>query len=94
METKFQLLKEQKFPENLEKKLISSITDKQVTTIWYGRVYNLYNVIHNLKVLWLRVKNKEEVTKVFSKEYIKALLEDNNYHIVLLDDNDFELQDK
>ncbi|QQU04748.1 hypothetical protein [Myroides odoratus] len=94
METKFQLLKEQKFPENLEKKLISSITDKQVTTIWYGRVYNLYNTLHNLKVLWLRVKDKEEVTKVFSKEYIKALLEDKNTHIVLLDDNDFELQDE
>lgn len=94
METKFQLLQEQKFPENLEKKLISSITDKQVTTIWRGTVFDLYDVIDNFKVLWLRVKDKEEVTKVFSKEYIKALLEDSNYHIVLLDDNDFDLQDK
>ncbi|WP_286468896.1 hypothetical protein [Myroides odoratimimus] len=94
METKFQLLKEQKFPENLEKKLISSITDKQVTTIWCGRVFDLYDVIDNFKVLWLHVKNKEEATKVFSKKYTKALLEDSNYHIVLLDDNDFKLQDK
>lgn len=91
METKFQLLQEQKFPENLEKELISSIKDKQVTTIWYGGVYTSS---HNLEVLWLRVKDKEVATKVFSKEYTKALLEDNNYHIVLLDDNDFELQDK
>ncbi|WP_267740319.1 hypothetical protein [Myroides injenensis] len=91
METKFQLLKEQKFPENLEKKLISSITDKQVTTIWYGGVYNSS---YDLEVFWLRVKDKEEATKVFSKEYTKALLEDSNYHIVLLDDNDFELQNK
>lgn len=91
METKFQLLKKQKFPENLEKKLISSITDKQVTTIWYGGVYSSS---YDLEVFWLRVKNKEEATKVFSKEYAKALLEDSNYHIVLLDDNDFKLQDK
>ncbi|AJA68932.1 hypothetical protein MYRA21_1782 [Myroides sp. A21] len=91
METKFQLLKEQKFPENLEKKLISSITDKQVTTIWYGGVYSSS---YDLEVFWLHVKNKEEATKVFSKEYTKALLEDSNYHIVLLDDNDFKLQDK
>ncbi|WP_430613143.1 hypothetical protein [Flavobacterium sp. JP2137] len=91
METKFQLLQEQKFPENLEKELISSIANKQVTTIWYGGVYTSSN---NLEVLWLRVKDKEVAAKVFSKEYTKGLLEDNNYYIVLLDDNDFELQDK
>ncbi|MDM1067436.1 hypothetical protein HXZ88_17810, partial [Myroides odoratimimus] len=91
MENKFQLLKEQKFPENLEKKLISSITDKQVTTIWYGGVYDSS---YDLEVFWLRVKDKVEATKVFSKKYTKELLEDNNYHIVLLDDNDFKLQDK
>lgn len=91
METKFQLLKEQKFPKNLEKKLIGSITNKQVTTIWYGGVYSSS---YDLEVFWLRVKNKEEATKVFSKKYTKALLEDSNYHIVLLDDNDFKLQDK
>ncbi|SDH84579.1 hypothetical protein [Myroides phaeus] len=91
METKFQLLQEQKFPENLEKKLISSVTDKQVTTIWYGGVYTSS---YNLEVFWLRVKDKTEATKVFSKEYTKELLADSNFHIVLLDDKDFELQDK
>lgn len=91
METKFQLLQEQKFPEILEKKLISSITDKQVTTIWYGGVYDSS---HDLEVFWLRVKDKVEAAKVFGKEYTKELLEDSNYHIVLLDANDFELQDK
>ena len=91
MENKFQLLKEQKFPENLEKKLISSITDKQATTIWYG---GIYDSSYDLEVFWLRVKDKEEATKVFSKKYTKELLEDSNYHIVLLDDNDFDLQDK
>lgn len=91
METKFHLLQEHKFPESLESKLISSVTDKQVTTIWHGRVYDSS---YGLNVLWLRVKDKTETAKVFSKEYCKALLDDNKLHIALLDDDDFKLQDE
>ncbi|MGL5277249.1 hypothetical protein [Myroides sp.] len=91
METNFQLLQKQQFPKNLEKRLISSVADKQVTTIWYGRVYDSPYGFH---ILWLYVKDKTETAKVFNKDYSKTILVENKTHIVLLDDVDFEQHDK
>jgi len=86
METELELILEQNFPLGLQSRLITAIKQKQINTIWLGHS----SAADTLLILWLRVTNKVEVSKMFNAVYNTMYEQENNMHLVLLDEVDME----
>lgn len=66
-------------------KLEESIRTKEIQAIWFDKTARTeYNI------LWLKVKDKEEIVKSFSVDFQNAILKENQILMVFLDKKDFE----
>ena len=74
-----------RLPDELNCKLEESIRTNEIQAIWFDKTARTaYNI------LWLKVKDKEEIVKSFSVDFQNAILKENQILMVWLTDYDFE----